>query len=432
METPADPPFDPRWLDRLADALGAAGRRPPRLEDVYLEQTLELEMVAGSGPRRARECRSEGTAVRWRDAARTVSAAASGVSPAVLSRLVARRHPDLALPAEPRPVPPAELDPPRGWYDWATTVLDRLDGRPAKVRYRHRRATVLLPGGWRTVQAPPLARVEVGGPEAAAALAVWTRSAAADWLARLAEPRPPRPLVPESGRRLPVVLSQGTAGVLLHELVGHLVEGDLVLSGASPLARMADATVTAATVTILDDPTRTDLPGGFSCDDEGVPATPLAVVTDGRLTGWICDRASAAVLGAEPGRGRRPWWSRPPVARLSNLVVAAGTVAARDLEADLVDGLVVTRLGGATVDPLSGRVVLRVERGWQVRHGRRRRPLAACELTGGALEVLASVDPAVGDDPRPDWRLGWCVKDGQPLPTGSEAPSMLVTALEVL
>jgi predicted Zn-dependent protease len=146
----------------------------------------------------------------------------------------------------------------------------------------------------------------------------------------------------------------------------------------------------------------------------------------------LCDAEGGRALGCDPGRGRRANWSRPPVARLSNLVISAGEVAPDDLEADLDHGLVVTRLGGATVDPVSSRIVLRIEKGWEIRHGRRRRPLASCELTGSVLEILANIDPRVGSDPTPDWRLGWCVKDGVPLPTGSEAPTLLVTRFEVL
>lgn len=118
--------------------------------------------------------------------------------------------------------------------------------------------------------------------------------------------------------------------------------------------------------------------------------------------------------------------------RLSNLLVAPGTTDPADLERGLKLGLVVTRLGGATVDPVSGRAVIRVEGGWEVRNGRRRRPLARLELVGDILRVLAGIDPAVGHDAVTDWRLGWCVKAGWPLPTGSVAPTLLVRGLEVL
>jgi predicted Zn-dependent protease len=113
-------------------------------------------------------------------------------------------------------------------------------------------------------------------------------------------------------------------------------------------------------------------------------------------------------------------------------VIRPGKYLPEELEGDLEHAIVVTRIGGATVDPVSSRTVLRVERGWEVRHGRRRRPIAPCELTGGALEILAGIDPRVGSDPTADWRLGWCVKDAVPLATGSEAPTLLVAHLEVL
>jgi predicted Zn-dependent protease len=115
---------------------------------------------------------------------------------------------------------------------------------------------------------------------------------------------------------------------------------------------------------------------------------------------------------------------------MSNLVVAAGTIDPENLERDLTQGLVVTRLAGAAVDPASGRVVLRVAAGREVRHGRRRRQLASFELVGSVLELLARID-GIGCDPSPDRHLGWCVKDGFPLPTGSRVPTLLVHGLTV-
>jgi TldD protein len=229
-----------------------------------------------------------------------------------------------------------------------------------------------------------------------------------------------------------VVFADGSAGALLHELVGHLVEGDLVVDGRSPLAGLGGANLTEAALDLVDDPTRSDLPGAFSCDDEGVAARPVNLLRRGRLCGWLCDRETAEIGGGRPGRGRRVDWRSPPVPRLSNLIVRAGSVAAAAIETDLTKGLLVIRLSGATVDPVSGRTVLRVERGYEIRNGRRRRGLAPFELTGSVTEILAGIDPAVGDDPTPDWRLGWCVKNALPLPTGSETPTLLVRKIEVL
>jgi len=117
---------------------------------------------------------------------------------------------------------------------------------------------------------------------------------------------------------------------------------------------------------------------------------------------------------------------------MSNLVLEPGESDPADLERAVSSGLVVSRISGAAVDPTSDRVVVGVERGWELRNGRRRRELGRCHLVGSALRLLSTVDPAIGSDPEADWRLGWCVKDGLPIPTGAEAPTILVRELEVL
>jgi len=117
---------------------------------------------------------------------------------------------------------------------------------------------------------------------------------------------------------------------------------------------------------------------------------------------------------------------------MSNLVISQGTFDPSDLERDLRHGLVITRIGGAMVDPVTLQAVIKVERGFEIRHGRRRRPLAQCELVGSVLEILAGMQPELGNDHIIDWRLGWCVKGGWPLPTGSVGPTMIVHHLGVL
>jgi TldD protein len=295
-----------------------------------------------------------------------------------------------------------------------------------------RKAAVVRPGEWAAIESPPLVRVELDGAAPAALLAVWGHPLLADWLGRLTEPPPHKAWHPGSGTRPAVIFRSGSAGILLHEAVGHLVESDLVASGDSPLADQLGAAVTASTLNLADDPTRWDLPGAFTSDDEGVPAAPRRVLEGGRLVSWLSDRFGARALGGIAGRGRRASWDRPPIARLSNLVAEPGDASPDDLERELGRGLVVERLGGATVDPGSSRLVLRVERAWELSHGRRRRATAPFELTGGVLDVLAHIDPELGSERSPDWRLGWCVKDGVPLATGSEAPAMVVRGLEVL
>lgn len=426
-----EPPLDPRWLDLLAERCADLRGGGARFEDLYLEQRLEMRAVSTAGELQVETCRLEGGAARWRSPSRVALHARTGISTSAIGDLLARQADRVALPPA-RPLPSAELDPPRRWLEWAREVASRLAPAPSVVRYIARRAAVVRSDGWTPVSSPALVRVERGGDHPTALLAVWGHPQLRHWLASLLEPSPGKVWGPSPGTQLPVLFSGGTAGTLLHELIGHLAESDLVASAASPLAGLMGATITAPTLDIADDPTRSDLAGAFDHDDEGVVARPVALVVAGRLQGFLCDREGGRRLGLEPGRGRRPGWSKPPVTRQSNLVIAPGKYLPEELEGGLEHALVVTRIGGATVDPVSSRTVLRVEQGWEVRHGRRRRPLAPCELTGGALEILGRIDPRIGSDPTADWRLGWCVKDGVPLATGSEAPTLLVQSLEVL
>ncbi len=428
---PTEPPFDPRWLDTLADVCRNLTATTPQIVDLFLERSLELRVTTVGRHLQAEESRSEGSAVRWRFPSRTTLHARTGTSPAALDDLMSHHPRGVTVPRS-RPIHPVEIDPPRGWRDWAATTIRQAPSGNHRIRFLARRGVVIRPGQWIAVESPPLVRVELDGNAPSALLAVWGHPLLADWLAQLFESPPDRRWRPGSGLQVPVLFRSGTAGVLLHEAVGHLVESDLVVSQSSPLAAQLGASVTAASITVTDDPTRWDLPGSFSSDDEGEPAAERQLVDRGRLVGWLSDRAGSLSLGTPGGRGRRASWDRPPIARLSNLIIAAGHNPPESLEQGLDQGLVVERLGGATVDPVSSRLVLRVERGWEIHNGRRRRPTQSFELTGSVLDVLAHIDPDLGADRCPDWRLGWCVKDGVPLATGSEAPTMLIHALEVL
>jgi hypothetical protein len=425
------PPFDPQWLDTLADVCRALASQSPRLVDLFLERRLDLRVSSLGGHLQTEEGRSDGAAVRWRFPSRTVLHAQTGTSPAAVDDLLSSHSRRSVLPKR-RRLEVVEIEPPQGWRDWAAEVLRHGGGGHQSVRFVARSAAVVRPGRWAAAKWSPLVRVEANGGGPSALLSVWGHPRLGAWLGEVFEPPAGRRWRPDVGLRLPVMFTAGTAGVVLHEAIGHLAESDLVIAGDSPLSDQLGANITIPGMRVVDDPTRRDLPGGFTSDDEGVVAKPRPLVDEGRLVGWLSDRAGAATLGPPAGRGRRASWRRPPVARLSNLVVSPGGADPGAMENGLDHGLLVTRVGGATVDPVTGRMVLRVERGWEVRRGRRRRPTDGFELTGGVLDVLAHVDPAVGSDPTSDWRLGWCVKDGIPLPTGSEAPSMIFHNLEVL
>jgi hypothetical protein len=424
-------PFDPRWLDRLADVCAILSHGNPNLQDLYLERRFELRVTNHGDTEHVEECRTEGMAVRWRFPNRTVLDAVSGVSSTALASLLSHFSQPPALPAS-HPGPAAEMDPPRGWRQWASGIAAAAGAGRVHLRYLTRQAVVVSARRWTTISSPALVRVELAGDRPGALLSVWNHPRLNRWIGSLSEPARARAWCPSSGSRTPVLFSGGTAGVLLHELVGHHAESDMVRSGGSPLAALHGAAITAPSIHLTDDPTRFDLPGGYSNDDEGVAAAPIPLVTAGRLDSWLCDSSGAEELGGAGGRGRRGSWYQPPAPRLSNLVVSPGNTPPEDLERDLQQGLLIERLGGASVDPVSSRLLLRVESGWEVNHGRKRRPLATFELTGSTLDVLAHIEPTIANDPTPDWRLGWCVKDGIGLATGSEAPTLLVHRLEVL
>ena len=406
----SEAPLDPKWLQLLSERCADLRGGGARFEDLYLEQRLEVRVVAVDDELQIESCRLEGAAARWRSPSRVVLHARTGLSTSAIGELLGRQADRVALPPS-RPLPRTELDPPRRWLEWAREVSSRLGPAPSVIRFLCRRAAVVRGDGWVPISSPPLVRVERSGEAPIALLAVWGHPQLGHRLAELVETPPTKRWEPSSGAHMPVLFTSGTSGTLMHELVGHMAESDLVAAGTSPLTGLMGATITAPSLEVFDDPTRVDLPGAFDHDDEGVTARRVPLVESGRLCGYLCDREGGRTL---------------------DLIVTPGKFLPEELEADLDHALVVTRVGGATVDPVSSRTVLRVERGWELRHGRRRRPLAPCELTGSALEILARIDSRVGSDPVADWRLGWCVKDGLPLATGSEAPTLLVERLEVL
>jgi hypothetical protein len=430
-ENHAFTPFDPDWLDSIARFCAARPQSERTLVDLYLERRFELTVSSSPGFLQMEQTRSEGSAVRWSHPSRLVLCARSGVAPEVIHSLLDLPR-NASDPSLPHPAPHTELEAPDGWREWAQKYCVQVHPRKVTVRFLARTAAVIRAGKWTIVNTPPLLRIVFSDPPEASLLAVWGHPKIGEWMGELAEPAPTKQWVPASGGELPVVFRNGTAGVLMHELVGHMLETDLEAGERSVFKGLEGATVAPPSTFLIDDPTRSDLPGAFSADDEGFPGHPILLLEAGRPVGALSDRASATRFNLQPGRGRRSSWTCPPQPRISNLVLAPGSTSPESLEAEQQKGLVVTRLAGAIVDPVSTRVVLRVERGWELHNGRRRRALGTCELTGTVLQLLAAIDPTLADDPTPDWRLGWCLKDGRPMPTGSCSPTILVRSLRVL
>lgn len=424
------PGFDRDWLAALSRAATEAGHHSVQLEDLYLERRLERRLDLNRGVVDGAEVREEGCALRWRLGTRWLLSCENGLSPAALRRAAEPGRGALRVPdARPRIEP--DIVVPEAWPAWAERTAAGFGPHSGTVRYLERRAAVVTRDGWREVHTPGLCLVHVDGPRAVSVLAVWGRDELDRWVSAALDGTEGT-WAPPAGRRTPVVFADGSGGAIIHEIVGHLSESDLLQDGASPLLGLAGERLAPESLTVVDDPCRHDLPGGFDVDDEGVPAEPRTLLGHGRSVGWLCDLSGAAALARPAGRGRRAAWQVPPVARMSNLTVAPGDHSPANIEASVDRGLVATRVGAATVDPRAERVVLRVDRGWELVRGRRRRPLLPFFLHAPAPAILGRIAPELGDDPTPDRHLGWCGKAGHTLPTGCETPTLLVDGLEVL
>jgi len=426
-----EPAFDHRWLDTLGQWCGRCRDVDAGFVDLYLERRLELRLHVRHRTRWVEECRTEGATIRTRTGVRHELVAVTGTSPMTIASLFSETLDTRELHLQ-RPLPPPDLDAPRGWQDTAESWVDATSLNNATVLLLERRAAIVRPEYWREIHAPLLFRLESSVPGSCSVLATWRHPGLRGW-AESVYPQGQRKLWrPTGGDTLPVVFAEGTSGVLMHELVGHLLEGDILDRGQSPLANAESAIVGPPSLSVTDDPTRFDLPGAFSVDDEGIQAEPIELLKGGVVCGALCDRFTADRLGHTPGRGRRATWNRAPVPRMSNLIVHPGETDPAAMENEIKNGLLVTRLGGASVDPRSGQVILRAEQGWELRHGRRRRALAPFEVGGNVSAILRAIDSDLGNDSTPEWRLGWCLKAGHPLPTGSQAPTILVRSLEVV
>ena len=206
-----DPPLDPRWLELLSQRCAELRGGGARFEDLFLEQRLELRAVAKGGELHVEECRLEGAAARWRSPSRVVLHARTGLSARAIGELLDRYADRVALPPT-RPALVAEMDPPRGWLDWAREVAQRLLPAPCVVRYIRRRAALVRAGAWTPISTPPLVRIERSGSQPSALLAVWGHSDLGGWLQAMVDPAPGKAWEPNPGTQLPVLLGQGYQG----------------------------------------------------------------------------------------------------------------------------------------------------------------------------------------------------------------------------
>jgi TldD protein len=228
-----------------------------------------------------------------------------------------------------------------------------------------------------------------------------------------------------------VVLGPGWTGVLLHEAVGHGLEGDFNRKATSAFSGLMGARVAAPGVTVVDDGTIPDRRGSITFDDEGTPSGRTVLIEDGILTGYMQDRQNARLMGAKPtGNGRRESFAHIPMPRMTNTYMLAGTVNPADIVAELKDGLHAVGFAGGQVDITNGKFVFNCTEAYLVKDGKAVAPVKGATLIGDGATALKHIR-AIGNDLELDPGVGNCGKNGQWVPVGVGQPSMLIGGLTV-
>jgi TldD protein len=230
---------------------------------------------------------------------------------------------------------------------------------------------------------------------------------------------------------MPVVLGPGWPGVLLHEAVGHGLEGDFNRKGTSMYARQFGQQVASDKVTVVDDGTLASRRGSLNVDDEGVPSRCNTLIENGKLVGFMQDKMNARLMGVAPtGNGRRESYAHLPMPRMTNTYMLPGNDSPDDIIASLDRGIYAVNLGGGSVDITSGRFVFSTSEAYLVEKGKIVCPIKGATLIGGGDEVMRNIS-MVGNDLALDSGVGVCGKDGQSVPVGVGQPTLRVDALTV-
>ena len=228
-----------------------------------------------------------------------------------------------------------------------------------------------------------------------------------------------------------VVLGPGWPGVLLHEAVGHGLEGDFNRKGSSAFAGLMGQQVASKGVTVLDDGTIPDRRGSLSFDDEGTPSGKNVLIEDGILVGYMQDRQNARLMGVAPtGNGRRESFAHPPMPRMTNTYMLSGDAAPGDILSGLKDGIYAVGFGGGQVDITNGKFVFSCTEAYRVRDGKLGAPVKGATLIGDGPTAMKQIR-AIGTDMALDPGIGNCGKGGQWVPVGVGQPSLLIGGLTV-
>ena len=237
--------------------------------------------------------------------------------------------------------------------------------------------------------------------------------------------------VPAPAGEMTVVLGPGWPGVLLHEAIGHGLEGDFNRKKTSAFAGLMGERVAAKGVTVVDEGNIQNRRGSLTIDDEGTPTSRTVLIEDGILTGYLQDRLNARLMNMKPtGNGRRESFAHAPMPRMTNTYMLAGDKDPQEILASVKNGIYAVNFGGGQVDITNGKFVFSCTEAYKIENGKIGAPLKGATLIGNGPDCLTKVG-AVGNDLKLDEGIGTCGKNGQGVPVGVGQPTLLLEGLTV-
>jgi TldD protein len=237
--------------------------------------------------------------------------------------------------------------------------------------------------------------------------------------------------IPAPAGEMPVVLGSGWPGILLHEAIGHGLEGDFNRKKTSAFSGLMGQRIASPGVTVVDDGTLADRRGSLSVDDEGTPTGRTVLIEDGILTGFLQDRLNARLMGVRPtGNGRRQSYAHAPMPRMTNTVMLGGTATPEEVIRSVKRGLYAVNFGGGQVDITSGKFVFSASEAYLIEDGRIGAAVKGATLIGNGQDALTRVE-LVANDMALDPGIGTCGKSGQGVPVGVGQPTLRLSGLTV-
>ncbi len=306
---------------------------------------------------------------------------------------------------------------------------------------------IIRAGGWRASDIRPLVRlnisvvtrngerIEAGGTGGGGRLEYARWFDPAEWR-HLADEALRKSLVNQEAVESPagemtVVLGPGWPAVMLHEAIGHGLEGDFNRKKTSAFSELMGQQIAAKGVTIVDDGTIDQRRGSISIDDEGTPSQCTTLIEDGVLVGFMQDRLNARLMGVKAtGNGRRESFACQPFPRMTNTIMRPGTMTNEEIISSVKKGIYAVDFGGGQVDITSGKFVFTANEAYEIENGKVGRPIKGASLVGVGFEALKRIS-MIGDDTMLDGGIGTCGKNGQSVPVGVGQPTMRLEQMTV-